>query len=282
MVLSSVASAKLNLYLHITGKRADGYHVLDSLVTFTEFGDLVQVQPDDTLTLTIDGPFAKSLSVHDNIAIKAAQALQEACEVSNAAALRIHKRIPVGAGLGGGSGDAATVLLLLNDLWRTGLAVEQLAEIGLALGADVPMCLYQQPCHISGIGEVISPANDVPELFVLLVNPNQEVLTAEVYQRFELSQEHRVADAMDDYPLPLDWLRAQRNDLQVPAMALCPVINDILVAIHRTSGCLLARMCGSGATCFGLYGTQSACEAAGRAVASVYPDWWVQSTRTVV
>ena len=281
MVLSSVAQAKLNLYLHITGKRDDGYHLLDSLVVFTEFGDRITVEASDDLSLTITGEFATGLPTQDNIVMKAAHALREKCGVSTGAKLAIEKLIPVGAGLGGGSSDAAAAMLLLNELWQTGLDKEQLAEIGLPLGADVPMCVHQAPCMVSGIGEVIAPTPELPAFHLLLVNPRQEVLTAEVYRNFQLSERHQPADEMAGYASLMEWLSAQRNDLQQPATTLCPIIQEVLVAIKETQDCTLTRMCGSGATCFGLYESQQNCIEASKRITSAHPDWWVQSTQSI-
>ncbi len=177
-----LAPAKINLYLHITGKHADGYHLLDSLMVFTDIADAITAEKADAITLRVSGEFAdNSGDISDNIVIKAARALADSAGVKAGASISLQKNIPVGAGLGGGSSDAAATLRLLNTLWGINYSDEKLAQIGLTLGADVPFCLYGRPAFVSGIGEVIGAAPDLPQFWILLANPRKVLSTKDVF-----------------------------------------------------------------------------------------------------
>lgn len=269
------APAKLNLCLHVTRQRADGYHLLDSLVAFAEVGDQVIVSPAPKLTLAVSGPEAHGLAgERDNLVLRAARTMGVAVTVE------LIKALPVASGIGGGSADAAATLRALGRL--TGRPLPEQAAV-LALGADVPVCLQGQTTRMRGIGESLSPVPDLPETWVVLVNPRQAVATPAVFAELTV----RDNPAMPDPPvggwasvtaLAL-WLRSlTRNDLQEPALRIAPVIKEVLAGLEKTKGCLLARMSGSGATCFGLYADRISAKAAAEDLRNRAPGWWVSET----
>jgi 4-diphosphocytidyl-2-C-methyl-D-erythritol kinase len=265
-----LAPAKVNLALHVTGRRPDGYHLLDSLVVFPEIGDRLAAEPAPRLSLEIDGPFAAGLGDgEDNLVIRAARLLGD----GRGATLRLHKALPVASGIGGGSADAAAALRLLARLWDLALPP---AGAALALGADVPVCLRSRSGRMRGIGEAFEPL-ELPSFAVLLVNPGIPVSTGGVFARLAsrenppLSPPPRFADA----GAFVAWLAMQRNDLESPARALAPAIDAVLAALAAQPGCALARMSGSGATCFGLFEREAEAAAAAAALARERPDWWI-------
>lgn len=266
--------AKVNLFLHVTGRRADGYHLLDSLVVFGPAADVLHAAPADELSLAVEGPFGASLEAEpDNLVLRAARALAAAVGIEPRVALRLEKRLPVASGIGGGSADAAAALRLLDRLWGLGLGVARLREIGATLGADIPVCIESRPVRMAGVGEVLSPAPRLPECGLLLVNPGVALATPAVFRA-------RSGDFSPPGALPSAWpdsaamardLAALRNDLEAPALALCPAVAEVLAALAALPGCLLARMSGSGATCFGLFADAAA---ARRAAALLPQGWW--------
>ncbi|SRR5579859_1368893 len=272
------APAKVNLYLHVTGKRADGYHLLDSLVVFAGTGDTLRFSPSETLSLTIEGPGAEALAADDdNIVLKAAHALAKALNRPAQAAITLEKNLPVASGIGGGSADAAATLRGLMALWDAELDDETLAGIGLSLGADLPVCLAGRPTQMSGIGETLVPAIQLPAAWLVLVNPRLALSTPAVFRA--RAGDFTPAAPLTEVPVDAralaDALVGRRNDLAKPAMMLEPAVKTMLDAIGETENCLLARMSGSGATCFGLYADEEAADAAADALAEAYPDWWV-------
>jgi 4-diphosphocytidyl-2-C-methyl-D-erythritol kinase len=276
--LSSVtARAKINLYLHVVGKRADGYHLLDSLIVFAACGDVIEVKPADDLSLSIDGPFAAGLSdAADNLVLRAAQGLRDLCDVKEGAAIRLTKNLPVASGIGGGSADAAATLMALVALWDVTPDRKRLYELALRLGADVPVCLDGRPSFIGGIGEEIEAAGKLPPAHLLLVNPGVPTPTPAVFKARSggFTQAGRWQQAPGSAQELAEALGSRRNDLTEAAITVAPVIRDVLSAIGATRDCLLARLSGSGATCFGLYESAAAAEAARKAVMAKYPDWW--------
>ena len=275
------APAKLNLYLHVTGRRADGYHELDSLVTFTALGDTLEIAPAETLGLRLTGPFAPALGEGGNLAVQAAAALAE--RLGRPAGLRIvlEKRIPVAAGLGGGSADAAAVLRGLARLWRLGPEhADTLGELALGLGADVPVCLHGRAAFMAGIGERLSVPPLLPPCAVLLVNPGVPVPTGAVFagRRGPYSGAGRFDESPADAAALATLLQGRRNDLEAPALAQAPAIGRVLARLAAAPGCLLARMSGSGGTCFGLFAAEAEAAAAARAIAREQPAWWVRPT----
>ena len=278
------APAKLNLYLHVTGRRDDGYHELDSLVTFTALADTLEIAPAETLDLAVTGPFAHALAGGDNLAARAAAALAERLGRPANVRIALDKRIPVAAGLGGGSADAAAVLRGLARLW--GLGAEHagtLHETALGLGADVPVCLGARAARMAGIGEALSVPPPLPPCAVLLVNPGVPVPTGPVFaaRRGRFSAARPVDEAPQDAPALAALLRMRCNDLERPAIEQVPEIGCVLTRLAEAPGCLLARMSGSGGTCFGLFEDRAAAAGAAGAIIRDHPAWWVQPTRLV-
>lgn len=264
------APAKVNLYLHVLGRTPGEYHRLDSLAVFGPACDVLRVDLSDGLSLEVVGPFAAGLE-GDNLVLRAARALATAAGVTPRARLVLDKRLPVASGIGGGSADAAAALRLLSRFWTVNSV--NLIDIAASLGADVPVCVGRQPSRMGGIGEVLTPAPALPPMGLLLVNAGVPVATADVFRRFAgpLSTPARLPDAFLTVDALVDTLHAARNDLEASAVSLCPVIADVLHALRALSGCRLARMSGSGGTCFALFDTPDAA----RSAASLVPEpWW--------
>jgi 4-diphosphocytidyl-2-C-methyl-D-erythritol kinase len=282
--LRLAAPAKLNLYLHVVGRRPDGYHLLDSLVAFAGVADELTFAPATDLSLVIDGPFARSLAVDDdNLVLKAARALAAHAGRAPAAAIRLTKRLPVASGIGGGSADAAAALHGLNRLWNLGLSETALAKIGLALGADVPVCLAGRPSFFGGIGDEIESAGLLPRAHVVLANPGAPLATAAVFRAraaagATYSAPARWREVVPDTVMLAGLLAKRSNDLTAAAVALLPVIADVLTALEQQPPCLLARLSGSGATCFGLFAERGEAREAAAAIAATHPAWWVVAT----
>lgn len=269
------APAKINLCLHVTGQRDDGYHLLDSLVAFASVGDTVSARPWQGLSLSITGPEGEGLSAGaDNLVLRAAR-LMGARDL----ALTLDKRLPLASGIGGGSSDAAACLRLLAQRMNTPLPSRKLV---LALGADVPVCLDPRACRMRGIGEEIIPLPPLPPVWLVLVNPRIEVPTPLVFRALSQRDNPALPETVpkwDDAEALCGWLAAQRNDLEAPAIAIAPVIGQVLDVLGATDGCALARMSGSGATCFGMFGSQGAADQAATTIRATFPNWWCVSTR---
>ena len=267
------ARAKINLYLHVTGKRPDGYHLIDSLVCFTELGDELRLAPADDLSLSLDGPFAQALGNTDNLAVKAARLVS----TGRGVAIHLIKNLPVAAGIGGGSADAAATLHGLTRLWSLPPPDPKRA---VALGADLPACLAPGPSFVGGIGEEIAPSPALPRAYLLLVNPRRPLPTAEVFRRYSrpFRQPARWQDAPTDALDLAERLVERSNDLTEAALDLLPEIAEILQALGGCPGCLIARMSGSGATCFGLFADPKAAAMAAAALQVGAPHWWVRAT----
>lgn len=277
-----LARAKVNLYLHVTGKRADGYHLLDSLIVFAETGDEISVAAADDLSLTIDGPFGTGLDAGpSNLVLRAAQGLRDLTGVKNGAAIRLQKNLPIASGIGGGSADAATTLLSLIDLWQVKPDRKALYALAEKLGADVPVCLDGHPSFVGGIGEDIQPAGNLPEAHLLLVNPLVETPTPAVFKarRGDFSPPARWDQPPKSARYLATFLATRKNDLTAPAIIVAPVVADVLSAIAATKDCLLSRLSGSGATCFGVFETATTAEAARQQVKAQHPDWWTVAAK---
>lgn len=278
-LVQETASAKINLSLHVVGRRADGYHLLESLVAFTRDGDRVRIDDcdGDDSSLLIEGPFAEGLEADDrNLVMRAARAIGAApCRIF------LDKRLPIASGIGGGSADAAATLRGLMAREGRALSQDELDEIALSLGADVPVCLRSQTCFMGGIGENIQPAPALPQIAAVLINPLVGVSTAAVFQALGLVAGGSGKDPHPD--LPRAWrdaaevaafVRTCRNDLEPAARAIAPVIGDVLDFLQAQRGCLTARMSGSGATCFGLFATLGEAERAVTQASVDRPRWW--------
>ena len=269
--LSALAPAKINLFLLVTGRRADGYHLLDSLVVFAGAHDQLSAKAADEISLTFGGAFGPSLAAEaDNLVMRAARGLAAAAGIRAGARLHLGKNLPIASGIGGGSSDAAAALRLLSRLW--GVAVPE--GLAATLGADVPVCLDPVPRRMRGIGESLSPAPRLPPCGMVLVNPGLALPTASVFRarRAGFSAEAVLPEGWLDTAALVSWLGGWGNDLEAPAIALCPPIKQVLAALRAQPGCRLARMSGSGATCFGLFDTPALAKAAASALTQ--PSWW--------
>lgn len=273
MATNLSARAKVNLCLHVTGQRPDGYHLLDSIVVFADLGDRLTFAPAETLSLEIGGRFGEGLSAGpDNLILRAAKLFP-----MNGATIHLQKNLPVASGIGGGSADAAASLHGLSRLWQ--LPMPPLAK-QLSLGADVPVCVAGKTLRMSGIGEVLTPLDFLPDLPAVLINPGSGVSTPQVFKRMQNRNNPPIAN-LPETPMNvvavIDWLARQRNDLQTSAMSLEPEIAEVLDALSG-AGAALARMSGSGATCFGLFESHKNAKQAARLLQQTCPDWWVQPT----
>ena len=273
------APAKINLYLHVTGRRDDGYHLLDSLVAFAGIHDIVSARPADDFSLAMDGPFADGLPVDaDNLVLKAARRLAAVAGIEGGAALSLTKRLPTAAGLGSGSSDAASTLKALDALWGLHMENSALAELALELGADVPVCLAAKAAFVGGIGEQLSPAPVLPTAWLVLVNPGVALSTPRVFaaRGGGFSADGRFADAPGDAGELAALLSARRNDLTEAATGLEPAVGKALAALAAAPEALLSRMTGSGATCFGLFADGNAATQAALSLGRTHPDWWIK------
>jgi 4-diphosphocytidyl-2-C-methyl-D-erythritol kinase len=275
--LTEPAHAKVNLFLHLLGRRPDGYHLLDSLVVFPAIADRLTATDGDDLSLTLEGPFAPALAAEpDNLVLRAARALAAEAGVAPRAHIVLRKNLPVASGIGGGSADAAAALRLLCRLW---CIAPDLAPLAATLGADVPVCLAGNASRMAGIGERLTQAPTLPDCGVVLVNPGIAVPTAEVFRARQgpWSAPAILPSAWPDAAAMAADLAGHRNDLQPPAVALYPSIGAVLDALAVTPGCLLARMSGSGATCFGLFATAAVATHAADTLRR--PAWWIWGGR---
>jgi len=271
-----LAPAKINLTLHVVGQRDDGYHLLDSLVVFAEFGDRLSLEPERPLAVSITGPQSAGLaSERDNLILRAARLLG-----ATHGHFTLQKALPVASGMGGGSSDAAAALRLLTK--HSGQSLPG-TERAMTLGADLPVCLAAPaPQRMRGLGEQVCAVDRVPALWMLLVNPGQGLSTPSVFKALDEKHNPAMASKLPGWASIqelCEWLRHQRNDLQVPACRVVPQIAHVLDAISAQPGCLLARMTGSGATCFGVFADPHSLSDA--AAALDHPGWFVQATRTV-
>jgi 4-diphosphocytidyl-2-C-methyl-D-erythritol kinase len=276
-VITQFAPAKINLFLHVGDKRADGFHPLQSLAVFTDMGDVLKVEPASTLSLTIDGPFAKGLdSEGDNLVLRAAGALGD-----GGARMVLTKNLPVASGIGGGSSDAAAALRGLRLLWNDSHDNVALQAIAAALGSDIPVCLDAAAAFMEGRGEILRGVEAMPRVPMLLVNPGVAVPTRDVFAALATRSgaamqipRGRFRDTAD----LLRFLENTRNDLEAPARALQPVIGDVLAALAALPGALLSRMSGSGATCFGIFADDACCHRAADLLRDARPGWWIAPT----
>lgn len=281
--ITLLAPAKLNLYLHITGIREDDYHLLDSLIAFTEFGDDITVKLADDLTIAADGPYATGMPIGEgNLMMRIARKLQGMATGNPGADIHVEKKIPVSAGVGGGSADAIAVMRALIQLWDLEIDDKEIYEIALELGTDLPVCYFGKTAFVDGIGENIREANPLPDCGVLLINPGVTLSTPVVFENRKggfspadafLKETIRTPDAL------ADLLEDRVNDLTDAAQQLAPVIREVLGALKRTPDCLAYKMSGSGATCWGIFETFEDAERTALALNQERPDWWVMPTR---
>lgn len=294
---NELAPAKLNLALHVTGRRADGYHLLDSLVVFLDLADGIEASASDGGISVEDAPVEHpacsygiaSLRREDHLVWRAAVALRAALGIAAGAALRVTKRIPVGAGLGGGSADAAATLRVLCRLWKIEMDDTLLMRVALALGADVPACVHSAPLRFEGVGErmtLLAPNEEMRQWWLVLVHPGTALSTREVFSALDLAclprtEIEMMADEKGCMP-GIATIASCRNDLQDTAIALLPVIGEISALLSQQEQCVLARMSGSGAACFGVFLSSRAAQHAAGAICALRPEWWVRIARPVL
>lgn len=287
---TELAAAKINLALHVGARRSDGYHQVETLVVFADYGDIVSAAPGAaTGGVTIKGPFGRALAggttSTDNLAVRAAVELRKAAgkRVIAQTKLVLTKRIPIASGLGGGSADAAAVLRLLNREWGLDLTNARLDEIGLKLGADVPMCLASYPLVATGIGETIRAVSGMPAIPIVLAHPGEAVATASVFAALKPAERGPLPPLPNRFHSLLDvifWLKKARNDLAEPAAAVSPIAVAAARALMSDAECLFARMTGSGAAAFGIFTTMDAAERAAGRLRQSKPGWWVVPAKT--
>jgi 4-diphosphocytidyl-2-C-methyl-D-erythritol kinase len=281
--ITEAAPAKINLALHVTRRREDGYHELESLVVFADLADDLVAEVADTDQMSISGPFGHAISAEpSNLVLRAVAAFRNRWPELSAEGLSIHltKNLPVAAGIGGGSADAAAALRIMARLSPEPVPVAELADLSASLGADVPACLLSRPLLARGVGEILAPLPEFPAVHIVLVNPMIPVVTADVFRRLR---------AHDNYPLPALpspltrpaqlglWLAETRNDLEPPAVKLVPEIGILVEEVAAAPGCILGRMSGSGATVFGLFGSEGQAHDAASLIRRLHPDYWVGS-----
>lgn len=273
MVTEAFAPAKINLALHVTGQRSDGYHMLDSLVMFADVGDIITVSKAQITSLTVTGPMANCVPTgSDNLVMRAAALMGTPAKIT------LEKHLPAAAGIGGGSSDAAACLRALARLYNVPLPER---DALMTLGADVPVCMENGLSRMRGAGEMIDLLGMAPNWSMILVNPGVLVPTAAVFAALTDKQNAPMPDDFDvqaDWLPQIDWIARQRNDLETSATLLEPRIGAVLEALRMQSGCTLARMSGSGATCFAIMSDDDSCDAAVAQLRRDHPDWWVMPT----
>ena len=276
------ASAKVNLCLQIVGQKSNGFHLLDSIVAFTEFGDKLFFKKSDKLELTVQGAFSDQIPVdNSNLILKAAELLRTLNKIKTGAHITLIKNLPPSAGLGGGSSDAAAAIRGLSRLWGTDLP--EIRDL-MTIGSDLPVCINQKTQHMQGFGEVLNEINTFPNLPILLVNPLKKVSTQTVFRMLKnkknlpLSKYEKLFETKKDC---IEWLLLQRNDLMEPAVSVEPVISEVLRLISNQISVKKVSMSGSGATCFGVFDNKHDCDLAMRKVRGERPEWWSVSTEII-
>jgi 4-diphosphocytidyl-2-C-methyl-D-erythritol kinase len=280
--LTVSAPGKINLALHVVGRRDDGYHLLETLTVFTRFGDRLTVEPADTDSFSTSGPFGTDVPLDDeNLVIAARERLRVAFPLADCppVSIELEKNVPVASGLGGGSSDAAATLVALSSVWSLPTTKRELARLCPALGADVPMCLTAKPLLATGIGEKIAKIPNFPELHLVLVNPGVPVSTAAVFRALSTYQNEGLPPLPAQLSLDhlVEWLKLTRNDLEPTAIQMAPDIDDAINELSM-AGALVTRMSGSGATCFGLFESAAQAKAAARHIGRQRPSWFVAAT----
>lgn len=278
------APAKINLFLHVTGKRSDNYHLLESIFVFCDLCDEITVTESNNLSLEIDGEFAPTLikagnnDIKNNLVIKAANLLNKAANSNYTANIKLLKNIPIASGIGGGSADAAATLKLLNKFWQLNLPDDTLHNIALQLGADVPSCLLSKSCYVTDIGETIEALDTIPSLNMVLVNPLKPISTPEIFKMgFTKFEDIIGKDQILSGDL-IGFLQTTCNQLQNNAILILPEIRQILGILEQQLGCLIARMSGSGATCFAIFENQDLANKAANNIKKQFSHWWVKKT----
>ncbi len=283
--LTLAAPAKVNLYLHVTGRRDDGYHLLDSLVAFADIADVLTLSPAPSLAFSADGPFSADMGDDSaaNLVVRAAGALAEAVGRKPDVVLHLTKNLPVASGIGGGSADAAACLRGLAEWWDIAPDAPILRQVAAALGSDIPACVAGRACYMGGIGTDLAPCPRLPGAGLVLVNPGIQLSTPAVYRARQggFSPPMRFQTAPEDARALAALLAGRTNDLAAAASSLAPEIAAVIAAIGAAPSCLIARMSGSGATCFGLFEDVAGAARAASEIQRAHPAWWVASGRLV-
>lgn len=286
-LLTIFAPAKINLYLHVTGRLDNGYHTLDSLVVFADIGDRVEIEPSPDFKFRVQGPFASGFGPKEldaspnssNLIVQAAWALARAAQKVPNISVTLTKNLPLASGIGGGSADAAAMLWGLLEWWGLSSQAHYLPGLMSRLGADVPVCLPCKPTRVRGIGDVLDPVSPMPEIPVVLVNPGKPCPTANVFAHYEggYKEPRAFADNLENFNDLISFLREQSNDLYEPARRSVPEIDNVINTLSVQKGCAIARLSGAGATCFGLFENENAAQSAAKTIANENPDWWVKA-----
>ena len=285
MPILELAPAKINLYLHVEKKLNNGMHSIDSLITFSDWADQVFVSPQKNITLDRYGPMSANLpSVQDDYVYKAAQKLAILTKNKLGAKIIVEKNLPVASGLGGGTADAAAVIRALGKLWRVDICDDLKRNLAQDLGSDLYVCLESKPSRVRGIGDDLLSLKVPHNLSAVLVNPLETLLTAEVFSVFrknvQINQSVDIPGSWSDDSYEfIRQIKKLRNDLTDPAISLCPIISEVLFKLNSSDGCMLERLSGSGATCFGLFADHESAENAAETIKSNNLDWWVTTTK---
>ncbi len=286
-IITVFAPAKINLFLHLTGKLSNGYHTLDSLVSFADIGDHISIEPAKSFSFHVTGEFAESFNNDEkascidggNLVIKAARGLSQIVDKALNVKITLTKNLPLASGIGGGSSDAAATIWGLQEFWGLAHDANYMPSLTKKLGADVPVCLYCRPSLMRGIGDEITPAPEMPEIPILLINPLVSCSTADIFL-------HHNGDFKKDISLPdkfssandlVKTLESLDNDLFNPSIKLVPEISNIMNALSTQQKCIFSRMSGSGATCFGLFETMKDAQQSAENIAKDNPDWWIKT-----
>jgi len=277
-IISSIAPAKINLFLHVTGKRPDNYHLINSIFAFSEFGDKIKICESQKDELLITGEFSNQIEDSlDNLVFKTADIIREQYNIEKPIKIHLEKNIPVGAGMGGGSSDAASTAKLLRKLWNLDIADSELASLLLPIGADIPPCVHGKLSFISGIGEEIHSLALDNKLSILLVNPMIHITTADIFKMGieNYSTNIEISDIPKTEKELILWLQNKNNDLENNAIDLFPEVGNLINEISNLDNCMLARMSGSGSTCFGIFNNIDDAKNAANVIKDIYPDYWV-------
>lgn len=271
------APAKINLFLHIVGKKQDGYHLLQSLITFANFGDKIEITPADKFSFSTTGKTEHLSSNEDNLVVRAARSLAKELNIPLKLSIHLSKETPIGAGLGGGSADAAATIKGLLAYWNKEPSSQVIENILLELGADVPVCYQGGNCFVEKVGEIITPLSSLPKLPAVLVYPNEFCSTADIFENYNqpYSSPINLPDNFSNQNEFYDFLKQQKNDLTDSACQKIPAIKNILSALQEQEGCAIARMSGSGSACFSLFETTEQSKEAAKIIQKEKPDWWV-------
>jgi 4-diphosphocytidyl-2-C-methyl-D-erythritol kinase len=286
-VLTIFAPAKLNLYLHVTGRLDNGYHTLDSLIAFADIGDSIDIEPAQDFEFHVRGPYEKIFSPKEldaspnsaNIAVQAAWALARAAQKTLNIRVTLTKNLPLASGLGGGSSDAAAVIWGLCEWWNILRNTHYLPGLMAKLGADVPVCFSCKASRVRGIGDVLDPAPPIGETPIVLVNPGRHCSTAEVFAHFSgtYKEPMPLPPSLENFKDLIAFLKSRENDLQPPALEVAPEIASALKLLENQKGCAFTRMSGSGATSFGLFENEAHAQKAAKTIAAKNPGWWVKA-----